>query len=142
DSGTGEMAARSLYNGRTLHGVEYLSGARSRLATAYFGPESGAGLVLSQPRPARRVGIVGLGVGTLAAYGRPGDTFRFYEINPAVIQVASRYFRFVGESEAMIDVVAGTREALRSLLGDRGVEVPRKTRLWTDEYSNLFRIWK
>jgi predicted O-methyltransferase YrrM len=112
DSGSGEMAARRLYNGRTLHGVEFSAAARSREATAYYGPESGAGIVLSgrfmfASPAARRVGIVGLGVGTLAAYGRPGDEFRFYEINPAVIEVASRYFRFMAESQAKTDVVAG-----------------------------------
>ena len=105
DAGTGETAARSLYNGRTLHGVEFLSPALARTATTYYGPESGAGLVLSKPGPARRVGVVGLGAGTLAVYGRPGDQFRFYEINPAVVQVASRYFHFLSGSEARTDVV-------------------------------------
>jgi SAM-dependent methyltransferase len=107
DAGAGETAARSLYNGRTLHGVEFLSPARARTATAYYGPESGAGRLLSKPGPARRVGVVGLGVGTLAVYGRPGDEFRFYEINPAVVQVAWQYFHFLGGSQAMTDVVTG-----------------------------------
>jgi len=105
DAGTGETAARSLYNGRTLHGVEFLSPALANTATAYYGPESGAGQVLSKPGPARRVGVVGLGAGTLAVYGRPGDEFRFYEINPAVVQVASQYFHFLSGSEARTDVV-------------------------------------
>ncbi len=106
DSGAGEMAVRSLYNGRTLHGVQFLSPARSRLATAFFSAESGAGRVLqSRTVSARRVGIVGLGAGTLAAYGRRGDSFVFFEINPAVIQVASRYFRFLAESEAQTAVM-------------------------------------
>jgi len=108
DTGSGETAVRALYNGRTRHGVQFLSPARSRLATAYFGPESGAGRVFASLRtPGRRVGIIGLGAGTLAAYGRPGDHFRFFEINPAVIQVASRYFRFLAESGAQTDVVPG-----------------------------------
>src|SRR5207248_1725344 len=120
DTGRGEMAVRSLYNGRTLHGIQFLSPARGRLATAYFGPDSGAGLVLSRPMGARRVGIVGLGVGTLAVYGRRGDDFRFFEINPAVIEVASQYFHFLRDSEAKTDVVTGdgrlalAQEAARS----------------------------
>lgn len=120
DAGTGEGARRLLYNGRTLHGVEFLSPAQSKTATAYYGPESGAGLVLSKPGTARRVGIVGLGVGTLAVYGRPGDDFRFYEINPAVVQVASQYFHFLRQSQAQVDVItddgrlALEREPLRS----------------------------
>jgi spermidine synthase len=53
------------------------------------------------------VGVIGLGVGTLAAYGRAGDSLRFYEINPAVIQVALKYFRFLNESAAETEVVEG-----------------------------------
>jgi SAM-dependent methyltransferase len=106
DTGTEENAVRSEYNGRTLHGVEYLAPDRSRLPAAFYGPESGAGLVLASTRiPHARVGIVGLGVGTLAAYGRPGDRFRFYDINPAVVEYARQYFRFLAESAAATDVV-------------------------------------
>ncbi|HEY2018345.1 MAG TPA: fused MFS/spermidine synthase, partial [Bryobacteraceae bacterium] len=106
DTGSGESAVRLLYNGKTLHGVQYLSPSRSRQPTAYFSVESGAGRVLG-PHGAsgRRVGIIGLGAGTLAAYGKPGDSFRFFEINPAVIEIASRQFRFLRESEAKTDVV-------------------------------------
>jgi spermidine synthase len=108
DAGVGESAVRTLYNGRTLHGVEFLTPDRNRLPTAYYGPESGAGRVLLAPgKSDRRVGMVGLGAGTLAAYGRRGDVFRFYEINPAVITVASRYFHFLSTSEARTEVVAG-----------------------------------
>jgi SAM-dependent methyltransferase len=107
DTGTGETAVRSLYNGRTLHGVEFLSPLRNRLATTYYGPASGAGRVLRADGKARRVGVVGLGAGTLAAYGRSGDCFRFYEINPAVIQIASQYFHFLDTSQARTEVVTG-----------------------------------
>jgi spermidine synthase len=55
----------------------------------------------------RRVGVVGLGVGTLATYGRRGDSFSFIEINPAVIEIASQYFYFLDQSEARTEVVAG-----------------------------------
>jgi SAM-dependent methyltransferase len=103
DSGT----IRRLYNGRTLHGIEFLSPDKLRLPTAYYGPDSGVGQLLSRNQAGRRVGLVGLGVGTLAAYGQPGDVFRFYEINPAVIDVASRYFHFLGTSGATTDVIEG-----------------------------------
>lgn len=108
DDGSGDLAFRSLYNGRTLHGVEFLAPKKSLLPTAYYGPESGAGQVLSVAgTTARQVGVVGLGVGTLAAYGRPGDSFRFYEINPAVIQIASRDFHFLDGSPANAKVILG-----------------------------------
>ena len=59
----------------------------------YFGPESGAGLALRFCcEGPKRVGIIGLGAGTLAAYGKPGDAFQFYEINPQVIELAKSYF--------------------------------------------------
>lgn len=108
DADAGGSPIRTLYNGRTLHGVEFLAADKLKFPTAYYGPDSGVGRVmLSRDRSARRVGLVGLGAGTLSAYGRPGDVFRFYEINPAVIDVASRYFRFLGTSEARTDIVQG-----------------------------------
>jgi SAM-dependent methyltransferase len=107
DTGTGSAAFRSLYNGRTLHGVEFLSPTRNRLPTTYYGPESGAGRVLSREGKSRRIGIVGLGAGTLATYGRDGDSFRFYEINPAVIRIATHEYHFLDTSSARTEVVTG-----------------------------------
>jgi SAM-dependent methyltransferase len=111
DAGAGDSLVRTLYNGKTLHGVEFLSPDRLRLPTAYYGPDSGAGRMMLLPRDTnsseRRVGLVGLGVGTLATYGRDGDVFRFYEINPAVIDVASHYFHFLELSKAKINLVEG-----------------------------------
>jgi SAM-dependent methyltransferase len=107
DSGAGAGAARSLFNGKILHGMQFLSTDRSRLPTTYYGPQSGAGLVLQSRRANARVGVIGLGAGTLAAYGRPGDYYRFYEINPAVTRVASEYFSFLRQSAARTDVVTG-----------------------------------
>jgi hypothetical protein len=108
DSGEGDRAVRKLFSGRTVHGVEFLSPGRRRQPTAYYGERSGAGIALGTPQiSSRRVAIVGLGAGTLAAYGRKGDVFRFYEINPAVIHAASEYFHFLGDSEAATDVVEG-----------------------------------
>ena len=82
--------------------------ARRPAPTAYYGPRSGIGLLLDTAAPPHRhVAIVGLGAGTLAAYGRKGDSFRFYEINPAVIQAARRNFQFLADSAAAVDVVEG-----------------------------------
>ena len=108
DSGEGERAVRTLYSGRTIHGVQFLAPARSRIPTAYYGMQSGIGLLLGgQGNANRRVAMVGLGAGTLAAYGRKGDFFRFYEINPAVIEAAAKQFRFVADSAAEVSVVQG-----------------------------------
>ncbi len=106
--GAGASRGLALYNGSILHGVQLLDHARRMEPTGYYGVDSAVGLVLnSVTKPNRRVGIIGLGAGTLAAYGRPGDVFRFYEINPLVIDVARRYFTFLKESPAHIDVVEG-----------------------------------
>jgi len=54
-----------------------------------------------------RIGVVGLGVGMLSALGRPGDAVRYYELNPAVLDVATRRFSFLRESKARTDVLLG-----------------------------------
>ena len=108
DSGDGAAAVRALYNGIILHGMQFLAPEQSRLPTTYYGPQSGGSLAIASHRAAnQRVGVIGLGAGTLAAYGRAGDTFRFYEIDPAVIEVASHYFNFLQGSAAQTEVVAG-----------------------------------
>jgi SAM-dependent methyltransferase len=108
DLGDGDSAVRTLYSGGTIHGLELLSPALRRTPTTYYGVQSGAGLVLKSSRIAnRRVALVGLGAGTLATYGRPGDFFRFYEINPAVIRAAAESFDFLRDSAAATDVVLG-----------------------------------
>lgn len=105
---------RILMHGRIEHGNQYLSPDKRNWPTSYFGPNSGVGLSIRyHPRrldPARhklRVGIVGLGTGTIAAYGKDGDYFRFYEINPDVVDISDRYFSYRRNSRAKVDVVLG-----------------------------------
>jgi hypothetical protein len=106
--GRGENASRALYNGTILHGVQFLSLGRNHEATTYYAPESGVGREISAIRhPFRRIGIVGLGVGTLAAYAKPGDLFRFYEINPLVTELAKTEFSFLGECQGTVELVPG-----------------------------------
>ena len=99
---------RKLFHGTVEHGAEFLSPSRHMQATTYYGQDSGVGILLREwsPEP-KRVAIVGLGAGTLAAYGEPGDVFRFYEINPSVLQLAQAYFYFLRESKAKIELVEG-----------------------------------
>jgi hypothetical protein len=101
--------AYKLNHGGITHGMQFANPARSGLATTYYHEASGVGVALNNfPRQAnRRVGIVGLGTGTLAAYGRPGDTFRFYEINPEVRRMAETGFSFLRNSGARIELVLG-----------------------------------
>jgi hypothetical protein len=99
---------RELQHGRTRHGFEYLQAARKDWPTSYYGPHSGIATALNAlDKPGRRIAVVGLGAGTLAAWGRAGDVFRFYEINPDVEQIARTWFSFLSDSKAQTEVVLG-----------------------------------
>jgi hypothetical protein len=103
-----QLPYRSLVNGTIEHGAQYLAFPENRNPTTYYGRRSGVGLALrfccDGPK---RVGVIGLGAGTLAAYGKPGDSFRFYEINPQVIAVANNWFTFLKQSPAKIEIILG-----------------------------------
>jgi len=100
----------SMIHGVTVHGIQYLND-RAR-PTAYYFEESGVGLaLLNYPRNGNlRVGVLGLGVGTIATYGKAGDSYRFYEINPVVIRLAEGggdYFTFLQDSAADVTIAEG-----------------------------------
>jgi spermidine synthase len=98
---------RSLFHGRILHGMQFLDENREREPTLYYREYTGLGIAMRRLSRPLRVGVVGLGVGTVAAYGQEGDYLRFYEINPAVIELSSRYFTFLEQSPARIDLILG-----------------------------------
>jgi hypothetical protein len=99
---------RSLYNGRIEHGAQFVNRPQSLLATTYFGPDSGIGLALDHCcTGVKRVGVIGLGVGTLAAYGKSGDYFRFYEINPQTLNIAKSFFSYLRDTPAQTEIVLG-----------------------------------
>lgn len=109
ERGDGDAAGARLLliHGSITHGVQLLGGDRRREGTAYYGPHTGIGIALREwkPNESRRIGVVGLGAGTLATYGRSGDSFRFYEINPLVAEIARRDFSFLADSPARVDLV-------------------------------------
>ncbi|UUX94736.1 spermidine synthase [Aquabacterium sp. J223] len=99
---------RVMFHGSVKHGEQLLAADRRREPTAYYGETSGIGRALAAaPDGPRRIGVIGLGTGTLAAYGRAGDVIRLYEINPEVFDLAAREFSFVGDSRARIENVLG-----------------------------------
>jgi SAM-dependent methyltransferase len=106
--GDPESRYRSLVHGAILHGEQWLAPKFSKAATTYYKTTSGIGLTLLalEGRPIR-VGIIGLGAGTIAAYGDGDDVYRFYDINPAVERIARKEFKFLSESDAKIEVVIG-----------------------------------
>ena len=114
-------------HGITVHGVQFIEPEMRLLPTTYYVPGSGAGLaILNHPKYQRgepmHLGLLGAGVGTLATYGRPGDEYRLYEINPVVAELAQgqgNYFSFLSDSKANITVVLGdARISLERELAD------------------------
>jgi SAM-dependent methyltransferase len=99
---------RSLVHGAILHGEQWLSDKYRRSATTYYKPDSGIGkAILAFEGKPIRVGVIGLGTGTIAAYGDADDVYRFYDINPAVERIARRWFTYLGDSAAKIEVALG-----------------------------------
>ena len=109
EDGDGEDLSRSLYHGGTLHGAQYLASDRRRWPTSYYGERTGIGSAILSNRTdlPQRVGVIGLGAGTLAAYGRPNDFYRIYEINGLVLQLARSEFSFLADSRATVEVTIG-----------------------------------
>jgi hypothetical protein len=116
DDATAAGPVRKLLHGRIIHGMQFLDEDKRRQPISYFTHSSGIGLVLDN-HPRRRapnsedrtlrIGVIGLGIGTVAAYGQVGDVIRFYEINPDVIRFAQDDFTYLSDSAARIEIAAG-----------------------------------
>ena len=106
---SGGPGYRELINGTIEHGVQFLSEHRKREATTYYGPQSGAAIAIKAAgtQGSVNVGVIGLGSGTLAAYGRPQDKYTFFEINPLVISYARTQFTFLKDSPANVHIIQG-----------------------------------
>jgi spermidine synthase len=121
-------ATTILMDGHTIHGSQLRGPSFERTPTTYFSPESAIGLLLRR-HPKRmqgeymRIGVLGLGAGTLAAYGRPHDTLRIYEINPDMIKLstgARPIFTYVEQSKADVDIETGDGRLLLEKESDEG----------------------
>jgi|TARA_B100002003_G_scaffold171957_1_gene159872 hypothetical protein len=136
DVGTQESpVSRSLFHGGIVHGSQFVRSDLRALPTTYYGLTSGVGVTIAMyPRrsddEARggepgargvRIGVVGLGAGTIAAHGTPEDHFRFYEIDPDVIRIADEHFFFLAESRSTTETVIGdARTSLERELAEGG----------------------
>ena len=99
---------RRLVHGTIMHGEQYMSPALRRTLTTYYTETSGIGAAIhSKEDHAVRVGVIGLGTGTIAAYGRAGDVYRFYDIDANVIQIARKDFAFLADSGARVETALG-----------------------------------
>lgn len=128
DKGTPARARHILRHGEITHGIQYQNSPLRYKPLAYYGENSGLGLAMRfHPRRPEtgaagepfRIGVVGLGIGTIAAFGRSGDTVTFYEINPDVIRLAqsTNYFSYLRDTPAKVEIVAG--DARLSLARER-----------------------
>ena len=107
------LLAYQLTHGKTVHGSQFEAAQIRKVPTTFYAETSGVGLLFKNhpTRPGNlRVGVLGLGIGTIASYGEAGDSFRFYEINPDVIRIAQGeggYFSFLSDSAADVQVIPG-----------------------------------
>jgi SAM-dependent methyltransferase len=102
-------ATRSLTHGTINHGEQFLNPAKRDLPTTYYGKNTGIGVAIRSKgkTAAVRVGVIGLGTGTIAAYARPGDYYRYYEINPLVLWIAHTQFTFLANCKGKVEVAMG-----------------------------------
>ena len=99
---------RQLFHGTIEHGSEFMLPSRQMRPTTYYGPESGVGILLRECFSGpKRVAIIGLGTGTLAAYGQPGDDFYYFEINPQIADLAQALFFYLRETPARYEITIG-----------------------------------
>jgi SAM-dependent methyltransferase len=99
---------RSLVHGAILHGEQYLGERYRHAATTYYQVSSGIGrtLLAFEGRPIK-VGIIGLGAGSLAVYADGDDVYRFYDIDPAVVRISKTYFTYLADASGKIQIVLG-----------------------------------
>ncbi len=106
-----EYRRRSLVHGAILHGDQYMDPPYNRSATTYYKAKSGIGksILLKEKLSSTplRVGVIGLGTGTIATYGSKGDVYRYYDINPEVVVIANRDFTYLKDTEAKIEIALG-----------------------------------
>jgi len=104
----GELRYRSLVHGTILHGEQWLAEKYRHSATTYYKATSGIGrTLLAYEGKATKVGIIGLGAGSIAVYKDADDTYRFYDIDPAVARIATTYFTYVTDAPGTVDIVIG-----------------------------------
>jgi MFS family permease len=119
------MGRRRLIHGTIDHGEQLTKPSLRRTPTSYYGPDSGEGRSIryfEQHAPVR-VGVVGLGAGVTAAYCRPGDFFRFYEINPLDLYIATTWFTFFNDCPGDHQVYLGDARLTMERQPSQGFDV-------------------
>lgn len=99
-------------SGSIKHGVQYADPIKRKIPLSYYGDKSGCQIAIKyiqERQEACHIGVIGLGVGTVAAYARPKDRVRFYEINPTVIEIAknTQWFHYLSDCQGEVQTVLG-----------------------------------
>lgn len=105
-----DKSYRGFYCGNVTHGLQMTSPHLKLRPTTYYGPQTGVGEAidyLQRRQPSLRIAVVGLGAGSIAAYGRESDVIDFYEINPGVIRIANEYFTFLRDCKSKTELILG-----------------------------------
>jgi len=118
----------SFFSGSIRHGRQFARADLQRIPTTYYTRNSGVGKAMTffAKTPELKVGVVGLGVGTIAAYAEPGQSYRFYEINPQVEHIADQYFTYLGDARkrgAKVEVSPGDARLSLEREADHGYHV-------------------
>ncbi len=132
EQGSGDLQVRRLLHGVILHGEQYTIHPERLEPGTYYTRTSGVGRAIGarQAQGPIRLGVVGLGVGTLAAYGRAGDVVRFYELDPDVLALARTHF----------DYLKSTPAALEFALGDARLSLEREGAAGTPQRFDVLAI--
>ncbi|MFA7173365.1 MAG: fused MFS/spermidine synthase [Kiritimatiellia bacterium] len=135
----GKHEVHYLWCGQTTHGIQACGSSLRNKGTSYYGETGGGIAVAAHPKfksaQPMTVGVVGLGAGTMACYGRPQDLYRFYEINPLVIEVATdqSLFTYLKDSPAQVDLIEG--DARRMMEIEQAAGDPLYDVLMIDAYT-------
>jgi len=116
---------RSMLHGQIVHGRQHIAADKLDLPTTYYSADGGAGKAMQIKAAGGpiRVGVIGLGVGTLVSYGRKGDYFRLYEIDPLVIDIARNNFSYLSRTAASTEIVLGDARLQLELEPDQQFDI-------------------
>ena len=125
-TGSDDNVRRSLIHGTIMHGNQYRDATLRKEPTTYYTATSGVGRAIESMHPRiepLKVGIIGLGTGTIAAWGAKGDIYRFYDINPSVVDIARRDFTYLEDSEATIQTPLGDARLVLERESSQGFDI-------------------
>lgn len=106
-----------MHHGTIVHGTQLQAAGKRTIPTTYYGEQSGIGIVLQKYKSGkpRRIGVIGLGTGTIAVYGTKDDFFRYYEINNDVTEIAESIFSYLKDSKSRYEIIPGDARISLSL---------------------------